>query len=159
MSREAPYNAALPVYQLNSDLPPKLASLPLPKNKLSSKWILSRDRRGMPPRVAYVRQMACLLLAQNGKPPFGRPKLGNSFINRQGSIEARYSRKYDHQRAKCKDPVLIRGWFQRVYATIAEYGVLEEDIYNFDEMGFQMVVITTRKVVTGTVDYYPVTKG
>jgi hypothetical protein len=36
-----------------------------------------------------------------------------------------------------------------VQQTIAKYGILDEDIYNFDETGFQMGVIATAKVVTG----------
>jgi hypothetical protein len=31
--------------------------------------------------------------------------------------------------------------------TIAKYGVIEEDIFNFDETGFQMGVILTSKVI------------
>lgn len=31
-----------------------------------------------------------------------------------------------------------------------KYGIHEEDIYNFDETGFQMGVITTAKVITGS---------
>jgi hypothetical protein len=30
-----------------------------------------------------------------------------------------------------------------------KYGIQDEDIYNFDETGFQMGVITTAKVITG----------
>ena len=31
--------------------------------------------------------------------------------------------------------------------TVVKYGILDEDIYNFDETGFQMGVISTVKVV------------
>ena len=31
---------------------------------------------------------------------------------------------------------------------VAKYGILEQDIYNFDEAGFAMGVIATAKVVT-----------
>ena len=31
---------------------------------------------------------------------------------------------------------------------VAKYGITDEDIYNFDETGFQMGVISTSKVVT-----------
>jgi len=34
--------------------------------------------------------------------------------------------------------------------TIAKYGVAEEDIFNFDETGFQMGVISTSKVITSS---------
>jgi hypothetical protein len=43
----------------------------------------------------------------------------------------------------------IRDWFRLVRNTIARYGILDEDIYNFDETGFQMGVIATAKVITG----------
>jgi hypothetical protein len=32
--------------------------------------------------------------------------------------------------------------------TIAKYGILKEDIYNFNETGFQIGVIATIKIVT-----------
>jgi len=35
-----------------------------------------------------------------------------------------------------------------VQNTIKKYRILEEDIYNFDETGFQ-IVISTAKVITG----------
>ena len=34
--------------------------------------------------------------------------------------------------------------------TRAKYGIPDEDVYNFDETGFQMGVIGTAKVVTGS---------
>jgi hypothetical protein len=36
-----------------------------------------------------------------------------------------------------------------VQNTIKKYRILEEDIYNFDETGFQIGVISTAKVITG----------
>ena len=138
---------------------PKLGSIA--KNRLLTateeetlvQWILSMDKRGMPPRIAVVRDMADLLVAQHKKSTPVR-LIGQNWvrglINRHDTLKSKYNRKYDYQRAKCEDLELIRGWFQRVRATIAEYGILEDDIYNFDETGFQMGVIATAKVVTGT---------
>jgi hypothetical protein len=40
-----------------------------------------------------------------------------------------------------QDPVIIQEWFQRVQSTIEQYGIVTEDIYNFDETGFQRDVI------------------
>jgi hypothetical protein len=53
------------------------------------------------------------------------------------------------QRALCEDPTLIRAWFVLVRNAVAKYGILEEDVYNFDETSFQIGVIATAKVVTG----------
>ena len=60
----------------------------------------------------------------------------------------KYIRKYNYARAKCEDPKLIREWFDRFKNMIAEKGILEEDIYNFDESGFSLGLIATCKVVT-----------
>ncbi len=113
-------------------------------------WILSMDRRGMPPRIATVGQMAGVLLARHHQLVVIGRNWASTFINNHEALKSKYNRKYDYQRAKCEDPELIRAWFQRIQATIAEYGILEDDIYNFDETGFQMGVIATAKVVTGS---------
>ncbi|KAL1952664.1 hypothetical protein VTO42DRAFT_4565 [Malbranchea cinnamomea] len=55
---------------------------------------------------------------------------------------------YDYKRALCEDPKVIREWFQLVQNTIEKYGILPEDIYNFDEVGFLMGIIATTRVVT-----------
>ena len=60
---------------------------------------------------------------------------------------SKYLRKYDYQRVKCEDPEEIRKWFDLVRETIAKYGIITVDIYNFDKSGFQMGVIVTAKVV------------
>jgi DDE superfamily endonuclease. len=52
------------------------------------------------------------------------------------------------QRALCEDPKLIQAWFDQYCAIIAEYGIDDDDIYNFDETGFAMGITSTSKVVT-----------
>jgi hypothetical protein len=111
-------------------------------------WILSMDERGLPPRSDNVRQMANLLLQKRCQNQVGQLWVHN-FIRRQEALKSRYNRKYDYQRAKCEDPTIIRDWFRLVRNTIAKYGILDEDIYNFDETGFQIGVISTAKVITG----------
>jgi hypothetical protein len=114
-------------------------------------WILSMDQRGLPVRSDSIRQMANLLLqkrSQNNTLTVGQRWVYN-FLQRHDSLQSKYTRKYDYQRAKCEDPTIIRDWFRLVRNTIEKYGILEEDIYNFDETGFQMGVISTAKVITG----------
>ncbi|KJZ69566.1 hypothetical protein HIM_11044 [Hirsutella minnesotensis 3608] len=110
-------------------------------------WILSMDERGMPPTVAYTRRMANLLLSERGKDPVGENWV-RKFVGRHGEIKAKYSRRYDYQRAKCEDPQKIQGWYDRVAATKQKWGILDEDVYNFDETGFQMGVAATARVLT-----------
>jgi hypothetical protein len=93
--------------------------------------------------------MADLLLAEHDGIPIGRNWTSN-FIKRSPEIKTKFSRKYDYKRAKCEDPVIIKEWFRLVRNTIAKYGILEEDIHNFDEAGFLQGVIATAKVVTSS---------
>ncbi len=125
-------------------------------------WIESMDDRGMSPTVGYIRQMADLLIRERGgsalldmsvtPTPAPDATVGENWVrrllDRQPRLKSRYSRKYDYQRALCEDPEKISAWFERVQKTIDLHGILDCDIYNFDETGFQMGVASTAKVVT-----------
>jgi hypothetical protein len=118
-------------------------------------WILSMDGRGLPVRIASIRDMANLLLQKRTGTDASStrtvgPRWAYNFVRRHDSLRTRYNRKYDYKRALCEDPKAIRDWFRLVQNTVTKYGIQEEDIYNFDETGFQMGVITTAKVVTGS---------
>ncbi|OQD79338.1 hypothetical protein PENANT_c054G11635 [Penicillium antarcticum] len=101
------------------------------------KWILSMDSRGAAPRPSTVREIADLLLAARGSIP--PPSVGQNwvtnFVKRHSDLSARFSRRYDYQRAKCEDPKIISEWFSLVQKTILTYGIDLDDIYNFDETG------------------------
>jgi hypothetical protein len=96
-----------------------------------------------------VEDMANRVLATRDGGRVGQRWAGN-FVRRQPELQTRFQRKYDYQRAKCEDPEVIRGWFELVKNTIAKYSICEADIYNFDETGFMMGVISTGMVVTSS---------
>lgn len=129
--------------------------LTLTEEETLIQWILSADERGLAPRHAFVRVMADLLLAERPNPD---TKVVRSvgklwvtrFVDRHDELKSKFNRKYDDQRAKCEDPKIIKDWFRLVRNTKAKYGIADQDIYNFDETGFQMGVITTAKVVTSS---------
>jgi hypothetical protein len=73
-----------------------------------------------------------------------------NFVKRHPELSSVYNRKFDIKRAEVEDPKLISLWFKLVGDTIAKYGIIEEDIFNFDETGFQMGVISTSKVITSS---------
>jgi hypothetical protein len=72
-----------------------------------------------------------------------------NLIQRHKALKLRYSRKYDYQRASYENLTIIRPWFELVRNIIGKYSILDADIYNFDETGFQIGVILTAKVTTG----------
>ena len=63
-----------------------------------------------------------------------------------------YSCKYNYQRAKCKDPKVIGKWFVLVRNVKAKYGIVDNDIYNFDKTGFMIGIFFAGIVVTTSDD-------
>lgn len=97
--------------------------------------------------------MANTLLSARGENPPPDPagkKWASRFIKTQPELKTVWNRKFHSQRALCEDPATIQYWFQRVHDIRLEYGILDEDTYNFDETGFQMGVASTSKVVTSS---------
>jgi hypothetical protein len=116
------------------------------------KWILDLDKRGLPPRPSIVRDMANILLAQHGNQQVGENWVYN-LVQRRSELKSRYSRRYNYERAKCEDPKIIEEYFDRVQEAILQYGILPEDIFNFDDTGFAMGLCATAKVITGSDRY------
>ncbi|KAF5514704.1 hypothetical protein CGCF413_v000186 [Colletotrichum fructicola] len=90
--------------------------------------------------------MANLLLrARNGK-PVGK-RWARRFVDSQPALKTKFS-PYDYQRALQEDPEVISKWFALLRNMMAKYGIQEGDLYNFDETGFMMGMITASMVVT-----------
>jgi hypothetical protein len=115
-------------------------------------WILSLDERGAAPRPNTVREVANLLLEDRGTDATETVgvKWVYNFVQRRPNLSTRFSRSYDYRRAQCEDVKMITTWFNFVRSTIAKYGIVDEDIYNFDETGFALGLTATAKVVTRT---------
>jgi hypothetical protein len=96
--------------------------------------------------------MANYLLLQSGKQPVGKNWI-TKLIKRRPEIDSKFARKYNYERAKCEDPKIIQEHFDRVRNAISKYGILPEDIYNFDETGFAIGLCASTKVVTGSDRY------
>jgi DDE superfamily endonuclease len=103
--------------------------------------------RSFPPRLRGVEDMANQLLRARDAPPVGK-RWAHNFIQRRPELRTRFSRRYDYQRAKCEDRKVIGEWFTLVRNMVAKYGIVDEDVYNFDETGFMMGIIFPGMVVT-----------
>lgn len=113
--------------------------------------IFDLDDKGFPPRHSIVREYANLILKTRDASPQPQPVGKNwvtNFIKRHDALRTMYDRKLDYKRAKCEDPRIIEPWFTLIRDLIAKYGILDDDIWNFDETGFQMGVALTTKVIT-----------
>jgi RecB family endonuclease NucS len=108
------------------------------------------DEREKPPQVATVQEMANLASQDKATPITVGVNWIDRFIKRHNELQSRFSRKYDYQQVLCKDPKIIQEWFKLVRSTTEKNGILPEDTYNFDEIGFMMGIIATLKAVTGS---------
>ncbi|TKW57221.1 hypothetical protein CTA1_2249 [Colletotrichum tanaceti] len=89
------------------------------------KYILDLDSQSFPPQLSGVEEMANRLLDDRNASP----------------LQTRFFRKYDCKRAQCEEPDAINAWFRLVVNTIAKYGIVGLDIYNFDETGFMLLLL------------------
>jgi len=111
------------------------------------RYIVELVARAFPPRLCGVEDMANQLLRVRDAPPVGK-RWAHNFVNRKPKLDMRWTRRYDYQRAKCEDPKVIGEWFTLVQNVKAKYGIVDDDIYNFDETGFMMGIIFAGMVVT-----------
>jgi len=129
------------------DTTPNSRRLTDSEEKAIVQYILELIARSFPPRLCGVEDMANYLLRVRDAPPVGK-LWAHNFVKRQPELRTRYSRRYDYQRAKCEDPRIISEWFTLVRNVKAKYSIMDDDIYNFDEVGFMMGIIFAGMVVT-----------
>jgi hypothetical protein len=129
------------------DRRPALQKLTKLEEEVIVQYILNLDSRGFAPRLASVEDMANYLLKTRGGKRVGK-LWAHRFIQRRQELKTRFNRVYDFQRALCEDPKLIGDWFWLYQNMRAKYGVVDTDIYNFDETGFMMGVICPGIVIT-----------
>jgi Tc5 transposase DNA-binding domain len=114
------------------DSPPKSRKLTDLEEQTLEQWILAMISRGLPVGILSIRVMANLLLSKRAGAEVvvvvvvGQKWVYN-YIQRHNTLQSKYTRKYDYQRALCEDVTIIRAWFNLVRNTVAKYGILEED--------------------------------
>jgi hypothetical protein len=122
-------------------------NLTLAEEEAIVQYVLHLDSRGFSPRRADVEEMANLLLAKRDAQRVGK-RWTERFIQRRPELKTRFNRVYDYQRGLCEDAAIIEPWFRLLANMRAKYGILECDLYNFDETGFMMGMIRPGMVVT-----------
>jgi hypothetical protein len=133
------------------DIPANSRKLTDLEERAIIQYIIELCTRSFPPRLRGVEDMANQLLRARDASDVGK-LWAHNFVRRQPELRTCFSRRYDYQRAKCEDPKVISEWFALVRNVVAKYGILEEDMYNFDETGFMMGIIFAGMVVTTSDD-------
>lgn len=111
------------------------------------RYILDLDSRGFSPTIRDVIAGVNSILKSRGAGTVGK-QWPYRFIQRRPELRTRFARVYDYQRARCEDPEVLQVWFRLVANMRAKYGILDCDLWNFDETGFAMGQISADIVVT-----------
>jgi hypothetical protein len=119
------------------------------EEKVLLERVLDLDVRGFQPRLSDIREMADRLREARDASRVG-PRWANNFVNRHDELVTRFRRRIDYQRTQCEDPDVVNAWFRLVRNVMDKYAIQEGDIYNFDETGFQMGILSGAKVVTSS---------
>jgi hypothetical protein len=135
--------------QSRADIIPNSRKLNPIEEEVIVRRVLDLYEQGFSPGYDIVKDMANLLLTTRNASRVG-PRWASNFVRRQPELRTRWSRPYDYQRAKCEDPKIINAWFDLVRNTIAKHGILESDIWNFDETGFLMGQISSTLIITSS---------
>jgi hypothetical protein len=64
------------------------------------------------------------------------------------SLKTKFNHKYDYAHALSENLKKIEAWFNLVHNICIKYGIQDDDIYNFDEMGYMLSITTTTKIIT-----------
>jgi hypothetical protein len=116
------------------------------EEKILVQKVLELDYQGILVRLDKLRDFASSITQARGAPPV-RSKWAYNFIKRTLPLKTRMTRSLNYRRALSEDPKLIREWFDVISNTKAKYRICDEDIYNFDETGFQMGQIRLATIV------------
>ncbi|APA15585.1 hypothetical protein sscle_15g103550 [Sclerotinia sclerotiorum 1980 UF-70] len=116
------------------------------EEKVIVEYIFDMDRRGFPPKIKGVEDMANYILESRNAKKVGK-LWAHRFVKRHTELKMRFSCVYDFQRTLCEDPKLFEEWFRLVSNIRAKYSILDCDFYNFDETGFMIGIISIAMVV------------
>jgi hypothetical protein len=108
-------------------------------------WILAMEQRGFPSYLINMKRMAENLISHRGTLGSTRP-IGKNwvyrFTGRHPALKKYRTRNMNYQRARQERYSVILPWFQRIKDIKEQYGIVDDDCYNFDETGFAMGLIT-----------------
>jgi len=129
------------------DIPANSRSLTDLEEQTIVQYIIALSIHTFPPRLRSIEDIANHLRRKRDIPPIGQ-RWAYNFVKRQPELRTHYIHRYDYQRAKYEDPKVIGEWFTLVQNVKAKYGIVNDDIYNFDETRFIIGIIFAGIVVT-----------
>jgi hypothetical protein len=139
--------------QSRSERPPTNQRLDSLQEQALCQYIDALDKLGLSPRRDQIATAANSILQEaypkdQTKPPTLGDHWLRRFLQRHPEYHIRRKRAMDIERKRAHDKSTIQAWFQSYHDTIAQYGIAHQDIYNFDETGFQIGVGRDQWIIT-----------
>jgi hypothetical protein len=127
-----------------------------PDEELALCQYLNRlDEIGIPPRSQHIGSYANSILAQTTSlpensvlPPTVSRMWTRRFLKRHPEYFRRKQKALDVDRKRAHHPEDLLEWYSRYKEAKEKHGVVDSDIYNFDETGFRIGVGRDQWVVT-----------
>ena len=133
--------------------PPNGRKLDNEQEKALCGFITQLDTAGIHVKPDQIAKAANSILASahtDGTTP--APVIGDKwvkrFLRRYPEFHRRRRRALDIERKQALDKVMVEKWFVDYHQVIEERGIHPDDIYNFDETGFQIGVGKDQWIVT-----------
>jgi hypothetical protein len=136
--------------------PPTNTRLTDPEEAALCRYVDRLDRINLAVRPAFITDAANHILAsrasqsEQDSPPTVGQNWTSRFIQRHEYLK-QTQKKLNSNRQRAENPAVVAEYFEKLYDTLEEYGIVQEDIWNMDETGFRIgigkdqVVVTKRK--------------
>lgn len=111
------------------------------------------DDLDIAPHPKVVADCANSILKEaHGDKPGYTPQIGEHwlkrFYSRHPEYRIRKQQALDLDRKQAHEPEAIHTWFRRLQDTVNEYGIVNEDIWNFDETSFNIGIRRDQWIAT-----------
>src|SRR5271156_1180332 len=111
------------------------------------------DKTGIFARPRMLRSVANSILARNHNdlntpPPLVGPNWPRRFLARHPEYFKRKLKPLAHDRKNTHDPADIRAHFEKFQAACIFFGIVFDDIWNYDETGFRVGVGRAHEIIT-----------
>lgn len=118
-------------------------------------YLLRLDEIGLSAKVDHIRGLANSILAKAHAGEAGEdpPTVGyhwpKRFLDRMDGLYKVKEKPLDIQRLISHDCEGLLDWYSRFERLRQQYGVVDEDIWNFDETGFRIGMGRNQWIITG----------
>lgn len=136
-------------------------NLTIPEEEALVRWITQLTKTGYAPQHHLLRAMAEEIREQRAAglndasqqlviyPPLGKEWV-TRFLQRHLSLSTSINKSIELARMRDVSKPIVEEWFRNLRATVEEYGITPDNMYNMDESGFSLGTTENMRVIIDT---------